>query len=148
MHTSTHCLHTLDYVLTRKPILAIVFVDGLRRKIFLRRLDTMSNKPEKIPIANVRICAELLGTITQALEKALADYEAAGIDHVEIDGWPTLYRGLDYVKKQVRKIAGPTSKIVTVRPETMLLDHHKKPNKDSTTLKVAKDKGTQNRRKK
>lgn len=108
----------------------------------------MSNKPKKIPLANVRICAGLLRTITEALEKAIVDYEAAGIDHVEIDGWPTLYRGLDYLTKQVRKIAGPTSKIVTVRPETMLLPEDAKTDLDDATLKVAENKARQNQRKK
>lgn len=108
----------------------------------------MSNKPEKIPLANVRICAELLRTITESLEKALIDYADAGIDHVELDGWTTLHRGVDYVTKQVRKIAGPTSKIATVRPDTMLLAKHVEPTTDDATLKVAENRARRTRRKK
>jgi hypothetical protein len=99
----------------------------------------MSQPAEKIPIEKIKQLSTALRVLHESLEKAVEDYEAAGIDSAKMDGWQTLHRGLVYIMRQVRKIAGPTSKAVTLDVDAILMDHHLEKKRKAQAVKAADD---------
>lgn len=74
----------------------------------------MSDPKEQIPIEKIRQLHSVLSAMTESVQKALADYEAAGIQETPVKNWKTLHRGLVYVARTTRQICGPASKIQTI----------------------------------
>lgn len=85
----------------------------------------MSQPKEKIPIEKIRELAKILEVLHQTAEKAAKDFTDAEFDSTDVEGWRTLYRGLVYTHRIVKKIAGPASPVQKLDLDVLLLPEHK-----------------------
>jgi len=101
----------------------------------------MSKPKVLIPTQKLNELADFLDLLAEIARKATGDHEAAATGGVDMDGWPTLIRGLEYVKDQMIKIAGPASKVHLLEPAALLLPDQSiektKTNRKRKTVKVA-----------
>jgi hypothetical protein len=96
----------------------------------------MSDPKEQIPIEKIRQLHSVLQAMAESVHKALADYEAAGIQETTVKNWKTLHRGLVYVTRTTRQICGPASKIQTIDLEQLPMPTSPKKAKRSAEKKA------------
>jgi hypothetical protein len=92
----------------------------------LPMIGSMSQPKEQIPIESIRKLAEVLACLHQSTAKAVADFDAAGLEAADVEGWRTLHRGLVYTQRIVKKLTGPADPVQKLDTTAILLDQHKK----------------------
>lgn len=90
---------------------------------------SMSQPKETIPVESIRKLVDVLTCLQQSTAKSLADFEAAGYESTDIEGWRTLHRGLVYTQRIVKKLTGPADPVQKMDPSVILLDSHKQKSK-------------------
>jgi hypothetical protein len=85
----------------------------------------MSQPKEPIPIETVQAMADALAMYAESASKAVADYLDAGFDSVDVEGWKTLVRGLEYTQRILKKLVGPASRVQKFDTDSLLLPRHK-----------------------
>jgi hypothetical protein len=89
----------------------------------------MSETKKTIPLEKLKELTGILGDMNASLEKAIADYESAGITYAQVKNWTTLQRGLVYVARTAKQICGPASKIQTIDLNRLSIDDDSKKSK-------------------
>lgn len=89
----------------------------------------MSKPKDTIDLEKMRQLSTILADMADAMQKAVADYEANGIKETQVKNWKTLHRGLVYVKRTAAQICGPSSKIQTIDLSVLPLPETKEPTK-------------------
>lgn len=87
--------------------------------------ESMSQPKETIPIESIRKLVEVLACLHQSAAKSVADFEAAGYENADVEGWKTLHRGLVYTQRIVKKLTGPADPVQKLDPSVILLEKHK-----------------------
>lgn len=85
----------------------------------------MNDTKKTIPLEKLRELSEILTCTNESLQKAIADYESAGITSAQVKNWTTLQRGLVYVIRTAKQICGPASKIQTIDLQRLEIDTSK-----------------------
>lgn len=80
----------------------------------------MRKSKERIEIEKLELLVEMLEELKKAHQQTIEEYKSVGIDHIETDGWPTLARGLQFMKDQSIKFVGP-AKVARVEPDKLLM---------------------------
>ena len=91
--------------------------------------ESMSQPKETIPVESIRKLVEVLTCLQQSAAKAVADFEAAGYENTDVEGWRTLHRGLVYTQRIVKKLTGPADPVQKLDPGVILLESHKQKSK-------------------
>lgn len=89
----------------------------------------MSETKKTIPLAKLKELTDILSDMNASLEKAIADYESAGITSAQVKNWTTLQRGLVYVARTAKQICGPASKIQTIDLDRLSIEDSPKTDK-------------------
>jgi hypothetical protein len=95
----------------------------------------MSKPKESIAVEKLKVLSTALGDFRAIIDKTIADCEAAELDAVLVEGWPTLARGFQFMIDQAKKLVGPASKIHVLSGSALLM-----PGQTFTPTKKAKAK--------
>ena len=69
-------------------------------------MESMSKPKESITVEKLKVLSTALGDFRAIIDKTVADCEAAELDAVLVEGWPTLARGFQFMVDQAKKLVG------------------------------------------
>lgn len=84
-------------------------------------IDRMSKQKILIPVEKIAEYAEFMQQLNECIQRASNDFAESGSKGANMDGWPTLIRGLQYVIDQSSKLVSPASKLRMLDPDKLLL---------------------------
>ena len=67
----------------------------------------MGKPKEKIEVAKFVELAEMLGDLQAAMLRLVEECKVSNVTTIELEGWPTLVRGFQFMIDQGKKIVGP-----------------------------------------
>ena len=85
----------------------------------------MSQPKEHIPVEKIQQLADVLAVLHEAAAKSATEFQAAGFQSADVEGWKTLAKGLLFTQRILKKISGPASPVQRLDVDTILLPHHK-----------------------
>ncbi len=80
---------------------------------------------EPIPIENVRLLAETLRKIVNAIDVFVDECDETNTKHVILDGWPTMGKGVGHILDQTKKFMGQGGLIGSIHQREFLMEQHK-----------------------
>lgn len=93
----------------------------------------MSKPKVFIPTEKIAELSAFVAELAEHIERAKTDFIDEKSEGINMEGWPTLVRGLQFVLDHTQKLARPASKLHTMNAEKLLLPGMKtSPTKRST----------------
>ncbi|AMV30761.1 hypothetical protein VN12_01500 [Pirellula sp. SH-Sr6A] len=80
----------------------------------------MRKSKESIHVEKLELLAKMLGELKTAVDQTVADLKSIEVSTIETDGWPTLARGMQFVKDQSAKFVGPV-RVAKIDPSELLM---------------------------